>query len=645
MYKFLTLIVVSMVILMSCSIEPNLTSAQSIQHTYYVSVDGDDSNDGSLSAPFKTLQHAADVMQPGDTTQVRAGRYRETVNVSTSGLANRPIRFEAFNGEKVILDGTDLVSGDWQAVGDNIYKTTAAPIAGQFFHDQAMMTEARWPNRSFPEQLWDRSTWANASKGSRYGKMVDPALAKTGIDWTGAIAVLNVAHEFRTWTRPVKSHVAGSDSFTYEKDLPTITSYANSSKGWDDDRYYLVGKLAALDIEGEWYLDRETGEFYVYSKQDPRLATYRGKVRDYAFTVADKIAIEIAGFTFFATTVNLQDCTGCVVENNQFLYPVFAREFNAGAESLAQTLIHGQGNSFNHNLVSYAQIDGVVLQGPNNIANNNIVHDVAWSGQGTGIRMNGQVSIGSDISRNTVYNTGYSALRIGGKGPWQLSYNYAHTTCLASKDCAIVQTGSPKIAGARISYNWLHNAYASGKHPGGLFGGLGIRGDDQTRRLTVDHNVVWNIGRDGIIVKGNFNRVFNNTVFNIGSNGQDGNFISLHTEKEPYKFWRKQAPLLERQNLDTLAFNNIAFNIVGDRKRTPFEPNANLAANFFERALPLENPAQFRFAPLADSALIDAGVNLEGLVPNYTGKAPDIGAYEAGENWVPGADWTPANYK
>ena len=47
--------------------------------------------------------------------------------------------------------------------------------------------------------------------------------------------------------------------------------------------------------------------------------------------------------------------------------------------------------------------------------------------------------------------------------------------------------------------------------------GQGIRGDDMTRGLTVHHNVVWDCGMTGIIVKGGANRIFNNTIFD-GSN-------------------------------------------------------------------------------------------------------------------------------
>lgn len=45
-----------------------------------------------------------------------------------------------------------------------------------------MLVEACWPNRSFPDQLWNRDRWSTADAGSRYGKMVDADLAATGID-------------------------------------------------------------------------------------------------------------------------------------------------------------------------------------------------------------------------------------------------------------------------------------------------------------------------------------------------------------------------------------------------------------------------------------------------------------------------------
>jgi len=44
--------------------------------TYYVATNGSDSNSGtSVSSPFKTMQHAADLTNPGDTVYVRGGTY------------------------------------------------------------------------------------------------------------------------------------------------------------------------------------------------------------------------------------------------------------------------------------------------------------------------------------------------------------------------------------------------------------------------------------------------------------------------------------------------------------------------------------------------------------------------------------------
>ena len=46
--------------------------------TYYVATTGSNSNPGTAAQPFKTIQHAADVVVPGDVVVVRAGTYTIT---------------------------------------------------------------------------------------------------------------------------------------------------------------------------------------------------------------------------------------------------------------------------------------------------------------------------------------------------------------------------------------------------------------------------------------------------------------------------------------------------------------------------------------------------------------------------------------
>ena len=85
--------------------------------------------------------------------------------------------------------------------------------------------------------MLDPSRWRNTSQRvaalgpSRYGVIVDPALASFDFSWNGALATLNVAHQFFTWTRTVANHSVGGGSFNYPKDLPSITTYANM-KHW-----------------------------------------------------------------------------------------------------------------------------------------------------------------------------------------------------------------------------------------------------------------------------------------------------------------------------------------------------------------------------------------------------------------------------
>jgi hypothetical protein len=117
--------------------------------SWYVSAaSGSPSNPGTLVQPFGTIQQAANVAQPGDVVFIRGGTYRETVLPAHSGTPGHPITYQPYPGEKVTIDGADLVSG-WSAYQGSIYQTSMPWDLGdgknQVFYDGQMMTEARWP--------------------------------------------------------------------------------------------------------------------------------------------------------------------------------------------------------------------------------------------------------------------------------------------------------------------------------------------------------------------------------------------------------------------------------------------------------------------------------------------------------------------
>lgn len=85
--------------------------------TYYVdgqAKNADDSGSGTKEHPFKTINHAAQVLQPGERVVIAEGVYREEVRPARGG--NGPdamISYEAVPGAKVIVKGSEVVTG-WQ---------------------------------------------------------------------------------------------------------------------------------------------------------------------------------------------------------------------------------------------------------------------------------------------------------------------------------------------------------------------------------------------------------------------------------------------------------------------------------------------------------------------------------------------------
>ncbi len=645
-----------------------VSAAAESGRVYFVSPDGDDASSGTEAGPFRTIQRAADVARPGDTVRIGGGTYRESVKIKGRGDKERPIRFQAAPGRLVEISGADPIEGPWTRHESGIFNTRWTRSVRQLFVGRQALNEARWPNANSDQRL-DRSRWAKADRGSRYGRVVDPRLAEAGFDATGAIAVLNVAHQFFTWTRTVESHQPGADTFRYAEDLQGITHFADKTKPWEDDRYFLFGKLELLDAPGEWFHDEATGTLYLRPPdgRDPASLDVRAKSRDYGLFAEQCKGIELDGLHFFGCTMALRNCDHCRVTGCHFLYPSFARRIaeKGSSEEGVVTEIRGNENTVSWCSLAYGPTGGLKVVGYGNTIDNVLLHDFSTYGD---LRHPGLALSGVDRSGRFAPNRlRYSTLcRCGNaiinyRGPGHLiEYNHVYDGGLACKDVALVYTGQPSTAGNVVRYNWVHGCYTEGTHRGGLRGGLGIRGDDQTRALTVHHNVVWDCGRDGIIVKGDFNRVVHNTVFHIGSEQKPGNYINLHTGPEPKKPWRKQHPLLPVQNEHSLVANNAARTITGDSRGTDYPFEANLVTNYQGEDLKLVDAARCDFRPRPDSPLVDAGTPMTGLdarvrgaaesagisipLPNIAASqsrgrddAPDLGAYEHGEEaWTAG---------
>src|SRR5262245_17096681 len=80
--------------------------------TLHVAVTGRDEADGKTPlTAFRTLQRAADLVEPGDTVEVGPGVYFETVRLTRAGTVDRPITFRAdrVSKNRMVLSGANRV--------------------------------------------------------------------------------------------------------------------------------------------------------------------------------------------------------------------------------------------------------------------------------------------------------------------------------------------------------------------------------------------------------------------------------------------------------------------------------------------------------------------------------------------------------
>ncbi|MFN8253664.1 MAG: right-handed parallel beta-helix repeat-containing protein [Ferruginibacter sp.] len=109
-------------------------------NNYYVAPNGNDNNNGSVSAPFATIQKAQTVVQPGDTVFLRGGKYEMSeANISKkergyacisyldkSGVAGKYISYINYPGETPVFDYT--------AVKPEGLRVAAFYVTGSYIH-------------------------------------------------------------------------------------------------------------------------------------------------------------------------------------------------------------------------------------------------------------------------------------------------------------------------------------------------------------------------------------------------------------------------------------------------------------------------------------------------------------------------------
>ncbi len=597
---------------------------------YFVNPSGSKKGDGSILSPFRTIDDAIKVLKSGDTCYLREGVYHEQIKLSNFG-GNKPITFKPYADEKVVFSGSiSLDNLDWQPYKDGIYKARLSTPISQLFVEGVSMSSARWPNGNWIDgSIWDKQKsmmWPQGGETGRYEndqlKDLDFSLAD------GGILIVN-SGSFKTYTAIITGHTPSSNQFEY--DPSTIQTHFTSNKSVKQHGYFLEGKKELIDVPGEWFYDRKEKMLYLYSPSgnSPEGLDIEGKVQTYFIEGQEARNLHFEGIDFFATTVYFKKSEGISFEDCEFSYPSFNKRMLGDISPVETTHIsNGRNDRLDASFVNcyFAFGDGPALsmRGDGCRVENSTFHDFDFSCLNAGGYM---FDLGATSNlhfrRNKAWNTGNSELlQVGSKAIVEL--NDLSRCGFLQNDGSLIQVSVGGQNGTFIRYNWVHNAVKQGirfdnsNQPNSPWGENG----------TVHHNVSWNTER--VFIKGDKHFVFNNLCFD---NAKNDLIISANVK-------------INGRNYETLTHNNLGQELSGDINKPatiiPIPGKVSHNWNGDEKKedirTQLRDPDNLDFRPKTGAEIIDAGIVLDTHSVDYIGEAPDIGAYEYGDDnyWIPG---------
>ena len=282
---------------------------------YYVAKNGNDENDGTIDAPFATIEKARDVLasiklpEGGVTVYIRGGTYQISKTIEfkneNSGTAESPIKYEAYNGEKVeFVGGKTLDTSKIKKVTDeailnrlvdqdarkHLYmldlaeqgvKMSKIASYGNGFADynpneiymnNMLLTNARWPNNDESQGLVQAAPVSEEgynAVGQKYKySFPDPEnrsakwTIKSGDAYMGGALVYFWADSSYTIDK-------------FDKEAKTVTTVNNTNiaatpgAGWGQQyKVYFGNIFEEIDVPGEMYVDREKNILYFYPLVD-----------------------------------------------------------------------------------------------------------------------------------------------------------------------------------------------------------------------------------------------------------------------------------------------------------------------------------------------------------------------------------------
>jgi hypothetical protein len=623
------------------------TVAHASGSTYYVSTAGRDSNAGtSLSAPFLTIDHCAQVATAGSTCLIEGGIYHETVTPANSGTAGNPITFAPYDGQSVTVDGADAVTG-WSLYSGDIYRASVTlPVAGEtsdvdnsvtsgdLSANQVFVGGTAAPEAQYPAPSTDPShpSTATEATGSSDGYVVDASLPD--VELTGALEHVVSTTGWTATVNVVSSATSGSFDVTRYCGDPNCNGVGA--------KYYLTGGddgLGLLTQAGEWWYDWTNHYLYLWApgSVNPSTLSVEAKERNYAFDLSGRSYIDVTGLNVHAATVltspassnnTLNGITATDV-SHEMTTPDDPADTSCGIwcsnMSISGIILNGTNETLENSVVDGSSGDGVTVLGTGTTVTNNLIEntdylagyssgvEIAYSGQGT-------------VTHNTLFNSGRFLIDVTpGSGTYDaddtISHNNLYDFGIQTRDLGAIYSCCADVNGdgSEISYNWVHDSEVADRYS------QGIMLDDGAGGYTLDRNVLWNTGDYGIKLNSSGsstgaspdNLVYNNTIAPGMYDSEAGSVTTDDGTVLENNEWAQGSPIFQQTPPDaTVDYNS--------SNTTPQD---------------FVNPSVDDFHLQSASPAINAGTPISGVTNGYVGSAPDQGAYEyGGTDWIAGCD-------
>ncbi|WP_289046395.1 fibronectin type III domain-containing protein [uncultured Olleya sp.] len=442
--------------------------------------------------------------------------------------------------------------------------------------------------------------WSNGGSIMFYGD-------RSGSGWT-------------TWRAWVKKQSSGRVTFDAVKNQNwIITAHPPGDKG----DYYLEGIKEALDYQNEWYFDANTNTLFVQlpGGLKPNDGEVQMAKRRLTADLENRNYIHIENLALFGGTVSIKG-NGNNLKGVKVLYGSMTRgispNFNSGINAV--DIKYGSKNTIIENSeVGFGDGTGVWDSGDATIIRNNYIHDFDFLGSyDAPVMARGK---NTKVLRNNISRGGRDGIQITSKNS-EVAWNDISYSNLIADDCGLLYTIN-KGLNMDIHHNWFHDAESRGE----LKKAAGIYLDNDAENVRVYRNVVWNVEWTNIQINWNGKDIdiFNNTLVKA-----DGGTMGA---------WHKAGT----------AFTNVkVWNNITDTYRTDqggnqetegtWEPQSDKQNNLVDQTSFVNfNANNYR---LNNGTLaVDAGRVISGYTNGFIGAAPDVGAYEVGDNWVPGPNW------